>query len=496
MGLKLTTGSGVPARERYSFAVYSPNTISDIAISPEGYAATAEGSNGVKLRELPVGKLVEAFWPSGGLPAQHVAFTADGTKLVALCERTEVVEQKLPKASGKKSTLTPEEKAQFRDELLKARQGTRYKKSVQVAVWDVASRKELGHPVESVTEVEGRLPEYVLSGNGRFVLKTEVIPPQPGDTETGPIPGSVQFTVIDALTGAAGKPVEVRAANTSRTSPHLLSPDGKTIALPYTPTQKLVMFEDVASGKLSTVLGSLRRPIKVLTFSPDGKLVAAATGFEGRQGGGGVGTFGRPSPEDGIAAPTEVVIWDTATGKEVARLVDKESNRDYTAVRFSPDGSFLVAQSGEGGGGGLLTVWGHLPAPEPEGNPWQPPGKGRGPGKADYEGYGPAKGKGGKGKKGPPSAEPPPAAPSAAVPDRFAALFRDLSADGVTDQRRVESLFLAALGRLPTDVESRTLVAQIAKRTDKADALKDLLATLVETAEFKAHAEALGRLAK
>src|SRR5262249_58940484 len=103
------------------------------------------------------------------------------------------------------------------------------------------------------------------------------------------------------------------------------------------------------------------------------------------------------------------------------------------------------------------------------------------------------KGKGkGKGK----ATEPPAPAAPAGVPDRFAALFRDLSADEVTDARRVESVFLAALGRLPTDVESRTLVSQLAKRTDKADALKDLLGTLVETDEFKAHAESLGRLAK
>jgi hypothetical protein len=449
----------------------------------------------VKLRELSGGKLVEAFWPSGGLPAQHVAFTADGKKLVALCGRMEVVEQKLPKASGKKSTLTPEEKAQFRDELLKARQGTRYKKLAQVAVWDVASRKELGHRVEGVTEVEGRLPTYVLSGNGRFVLKTQVVTPRAGDAESEPAPSVVRFTLTDAVTGVAGKPIDWNGPNVTHASPDPISPDGRTLAVIDTSGRTTIVLVDTATGNRRVALGPFRRPINAVAFSPDGKLVAAATGFEGRQGGGGIGQFSRPSPEDGIAAPSEVVIWDAGTGKEVARLVDKESNRDYTAVRFSPDGSFLVAQSGEGTGG-LLTVWGHPPAPESGSEAAQPPGKGKGgKGKGDYEGYGPVKGKGGKGKKGP-SAEPTPPVTSAAVPDRFVALFRDLSAEGVTDQRRVESLFLAALGRLPTDVESRTLVAQIAKRADKADALKDLLATLVETGEFKAHAEALQRLAK
>jgi hypothetical protein len=57
-------------------------------------------------------------------------------------------------------------------------------------------------------------------------------------------------------------------------------------------------------------------------------------------------------------------------------------------------------------------------------------------------------------------------------------------------------VFLATLGRLPTDVEARTLAAQFARQTDKAAALRDLLNTLVDTAEFKAHAEALRKLSK
>jgi hypothetical protein len=85
---------------------------------------------------------------------------------------------------------------------------------------------------------------------------------------------------------------------------------------------------------------------------------------------------------------------------------------------------------------------------------------------------------------------------ASAAPAWFQALIRDLSGEGVTDARRVEALFLAALGRLPTDVEARTLATQIARRDDKAAALRDLLGTLTETNEFRIHAEELGRLAK
>ena len=93
-------------------------------------------------------------------------------------------------------------------------------------------------------------------------------------------------------------------------------------------------------------------------------------------------------------------------------------------------------------------------------------------------------------------AKEPAAAHLPALPDRFQALFQSLSADGVTDTRRIEGVFLAALGRLPTDVESRTLAAQFARQSDKTAALRDLLNTLVGTDEFKAHAAALGKLSK
>ena len=160
-----------------------------------------------------------------------------------------------------------------------------------------------------------------------------------------------------------------------------------------------------------------------------------------------------------------MVIWDAASGKELARLTDKESIRDYAALRFSPDGSFLVAQERDGSPGY------HLGPPAEAGAGISQTARGEEGADADT------------------------GAP-AGVPDRFQALFQSLAAADVTDPRRIEAVFLATLGRLPTDVEARTLAAQFARQTDKAAALCDLLNTLVDTAEFKAHAEALRKLSK
>jgi RNA polymerase sigma factor (sigma-70 family) len=451
-------GLNLPRLEHsLTFHVQSQNQIWDAAVSPDGkYVATAEGVQGVKLRDAATGEVLEALWPSGKAPAQQVAFTPDGSRLVAVGTRSDDPQRLVGKGGGG-----------FRDpdRVRDAKVTTQ----AQVSVWDVATRKELGHPVETTTVpqslgVSARLPTYKLDKDGRFVLKTETLYDEPKpDPKGSPNFGGrlgqesgerigFRLTVIDAVTGKAAGPVEVKEANLYPFPSSPLSPDGKTLLALNSANRNELRLLDASTGKERTRLSSLLRPVKVAAFSPDARFVAAASGRD-------------PNARDELAAPSEVVIWDASSGKELARLTDKESIRNYTALRFSPDGSFLVAQEEAEGG---LTIWGHPPKPEPEAT--KPPE---------------------------PKKEPAPKPPApAGVPDRFQALFQSLSAADVTDPRRVEAVFLAALGRLPTDVESRTLAAQFARQTDKSAALCDLLNTLVDTDEFKAHAEALRKLSK
>jgi RNA polymerase sigma factor (sigma-70 family) len=436
-------------RNRSTFRIESPNPIEGVAVSPDGkYVATAEGIQGVKLRDAATGEVLEALWPSGKLPAERVGFTPDGSRLVALGIRYES-----PPESPRKGKGVPAD--------------TKSTAFAQISVWDVAARKELGHPVESTTRdraelLEVSLPDYQLSRDARFVFRTEALnDPSRRDPnafmiggERAPLRVGFRFTVIDALTGKAGQPVEVKDPDLSTFSrgpggigPDSVSPDGKTIAMRANKNPDEVRLIDLTTGKERARLSRLLRPVGAVAFSPDGRYFAASS------------TLGQTE----LAAPSEVVIWDAAGGKELTRLSDKDTIRGYIALRFSPDGSFLVAQDSSG----VFTIWGKPPEPEPEAV--KPPAKGKEP--------------------------PTPPAPSG-VPDRFQALIQSLSAAAVTDQRRVEAVFLAALGRLPTDVESRTLTAQLARQADKAAALRDLLNTLVDTAEFKAHAEALRKLSK
>lgn len=405
--------------------IRSQNLISAAALSPDGkYVATAEFANGVKLRDAATGKIVEALWPKDAIPAYEVAFTPDGAKLVALCTQVKDVST----ATGVGGLFTC------------------------ISVWDLTTRKEVGYST-SKDRYDG-FPHYALAEQGQFVVKTDWI--QDKDRRDGP--KSLRLTIMDVLTGKERNSFEVPLETFGRNSPRQLAPDGKTFAL-CDKTLSKIHFFNTETGKERFPAVAFRRRISRVVFSPDGRFVAAATGELTNNG------------SEPIAAPSEVVIWDAATGRELARMTDKETIRNYSALAFSPDGSFLVT------GAKLeselkITIWGHLPA-EPA--PTKPVAKNPDTGHTK------------------PAAKAP---DTDAVPARFQALIRDLSGAGVTDARRVEALFLAVLGRLPTEVETRMLTAHLAKREDKAAALADLLNTLTETTEFRAHAEELRRMVK
>src|SRR5262249_46153897 len=140
----------------------SLDALYDAAVSPDGkYIATAEGIQGVKLRDAATGEVLEALWPSGKVPAQRVAFTPDGSRLVVLCIRYEQPPEAPRKGKGAVGDM----------------KSTAF---AQIWVWDVAARKELGHPVESTPReraewLEVSLPAYHLSRDARLVFRTEAL---------------------------------------------------------------------------------------------------------------------------------------------------------------------------------------------------------------------------------------------------------------------------------------------------------------------------------
>jgi HEAT repeat protein len=135
------------------------------------------------------------------------------------------------------------------------------------------------------------------------------------------------FGALKLWNALTGEPIVTLAEQEKRAVRHLtFSPDGKMLA--------------AGSGTLTvwnvntkTIIRTLRsdKPPNCLAFSPDNSHIAAGSGDH----------FMRP--EDREPHPGEISIWNVGTGKVVSTLKDKSSPID--SISYSPDGNYLASAS-------------------------------------------------------------------------------------------------------------------------------------------------------
>jgi Tol biopolymer transport system component len=236
------------------------------------------------------------------------------------------------------------------------------------------------------------------------------------------------------------------------------SPDGKVLV---TGGADAVRVWDAASGQLLRNLGGHEGAGRSLAITPDGRRIATAgrdgtirlwdlaTGKELRRMGvheEGVASVA-VSPDGKVLASAgskeqagEVVLLDLATGKVLARLRHGRAG-DVLAVAFSPDGKYVAAA----GRDGTVTIWRH--------------GARR------------------------------VVAAGGLVADRLDQLLDNLLRTDRTDEQIAEALYLATLGRLPTEGEK----GRFPKADSRRKAFEQLLGALTASDEFRTHVEALQR---
>lgn len=108
------------------------------------------------------------------------------------------------------------------------------------------------------------------------------------------------------------------------------SPDASTLAAcsrDGSGNNNLIHLIDLDRGLETRALAGHERPIRTMTFSPDGKILASG------------------------AEEEVVILWDVASGRELRRL--DGGNSFHGTVAFSPDGTSVAAS----GGDGIVTIW-------------------------------------------------------------------------------------------------------------------------------------------
>jgi WD40 repeat protein len=203
---------------------------------------------------------------------------------------------------------------------------------IEVASWDAATAQDRGRRPLSV-RWSGPRPHYrfAFSGDGRRLAGPDPADPEVfrvWDTDTGEEIATVRTAPVDAVSAA-------------------LSSDGRMLAWVGRPAAGATAASQLGIADAETGRERYRldappgRVFQHPTFSPDGRLVAAAA-VPVRAKGGALE----------IAGAAEVRVWDAAAGREVLTL-EGSSSTVLSGAAFSPDGRRLAFA----GLDGTVTVW-------------------------------------------------------------------------------------------------------------------------------------------
>jgi WD40 repeat protein len=260
---------------------FAPDVVTgEVRVSPDGTRAiAADGAGGIGIHDLPSG--LQRF----AIPADFVrdgttAFSADGSKLLIATRTTDA--RKYPArvtvwdaATGRKlgavelpglqsaaAALSPDGTTLVTVGLRTDAKNPNRAKDFVVTGWELATGKKLGEYIEPGGF---GMPGVAVAGDNRLAV---VIAPRG------------RAVVVDVVTGKAVR--ELDLGKRQADAPPVISPDGKTVAIPATrePSSDgmyAVLLLDIESGRLTKTLGGLRTAPTALAFSPDGKALVTGS---------------------------------------------------------------------------------------------------------------------------------------------------------------------------------------------------------------------------
>lgn len=401
-----------------------------ISYSPDGQlVACAEWTKGATLRDAKTWEVVQTITPGSTFPVSTAAFTPDGKQVALYCYRSASWGQKLPPNTPLKHY------------------------DVHICLWDISRKKEIEFPAE-----ERVAPPTTHFHEGTFVHRPFLFSREDVRDANGNV-SARRLRVIDMAANVSSARLPLDAADLGLFD---ITPDGKLVLVLKAGEDPRLL--DLSTGKSGRVFGGHKRLVTAAALSADGKRVVTASG---RRVDGHTATWLKGGwPPD--AGPTELRIHDAASGEVIAGFAS-ESLFDFHHVGFSPDGKFVWAQTAEY----ELLLWGKFSGPPPEVTvQWPVDPK---PGPNPYE------------------LLLRPGVLDRKTPDALDKLIASLPKSGKTIEQQVDAMFLAFLGRLPTEDEAKKVVTLLKKGTHLE--WLALAESLARMPEFREHAEALGKRA-
>jgi WD40 repeat protein len=290
--------------------------VTALAFAPDGRLLATGGDRRVQLWNLATGKITHTL---GGprQPVTQLAFSPDGRWLAGTSDEPtvqvwEVATGKLHR-SLRSDAHVPVRRIAFSPDARTLALGSRPNAASfvpAVSLWDVRSGKR--NPV--------RWHSAPLTGIGALSFLPD------GDTLA--LGGSPEGGVL-LFDLAAGRPREIAAAQLDEVSDLAVSPDGWTLAVAGPDDAErdgmVLQLVSLENGGAHRLGDSREHLVRGLTFSPDGRLLAAG-------------------------CESQVRLWEVESRRELPPLTS--SAADGQALAFSPGGTFLADSHG-----GDLDVW-------------------------------------------------------------------------------------------------------------------------------------------
>jgi WD40 repeat protein len=278
-------------------------SIQDAAVSPDGkLLVTAEWRDGVIVRDLRTLKVLATVKGGAKLAASQVRFSADGTRLFV---------------------------------------SSWWGSESQLWVYDLVEKTETSWPVVRSRDTSTLLVREGFVGHGRFLFAVE-------RHHKDGMYHRHRVWLTDPDTGKSTSPIDLNKHDVFQFD--VRSDGAQAIVMEPGESPRVV---DLKTGKTVSTLSGHERWVTAAAFSPNGRLIATASGKHDD-------SHGRCytknySPADAVP---EIIVRHAGTGRVIGKLQDKEKPYDVMQIGFSPNGKYLFAMTRER----EVLLWGDLPA--------------------------------------------------------------------------------------------------------------------------------------
>ncbi|WP_193196500.1 serine/threonine-protein kinase [Nostoc sp. MG11] len=270
------------------------NSVSSVAISPDGQIIASSGDRTIKLWNLATGKQISSL-NGNSQQVNIVAFSPDGKTLVSSSDDNTIKVWNLASGQQIRNLIGHSDSVHALAISPDGRTLVSGSDDNNIKVWNLATGRQIR-----------TLPGHT------FWVRSVAISPDGATLVSGSFDKTIKLWNM-----GNGNPIRTLMGNAQTVTAVAISPDGATFASGS--RDRTIKLWNLATGEEILTLVGHRNTVTSVAISPDGKILASGS------------------------RDRTIRLWNLATGEEIVKLAGRSNT--ITSVTFSPDGKTLVSSS-------------------------------------------------------------------------------------------------------------------------------------------------------